>query len=339
MARRCCALQADFTCTDEGPRLIGVVDIQSPVGDVESRDVYGNRLDDVRKVQVLLNKVGPGEGGPTAPGSSGVLKVDGLCGPLTRRAVVVFQRKQFPEKPPDGIVDPNQRTLYRLNQIATPELDNGLVAKATAGLATVKAYLSLAIVKASAVLMEWRLDNPLFKLSQQEALLNENFHLDRSTDRVRDLGTILDVYQRMLTVVGHIPRGPNQKTAFGFIAASPLNRSGVIPFAFAYGGGWRLLQGYSGKDSDFLDPVRKDLIYVTQHLMNAHEGAFIYAIVHELAHYVGGRSGDIDAIADRAYFHRQLDMYKRLSAYEATTNADSYAQYVWQVNRGAHFRP
>ena len=338
MALRCCALHEDFTCSDERPKVV-VVDIQSPVGDVESRGVFGNRMDDVRRVQALLNKVGPSEGGPTAPGSSGVLKVDGLCGPLTRRAIVVFQRKQFPEKPPDGIVDPDQRTLYRLNQIATPELDNVLVAKATAGLATVKAYLSLAIVKASAVLMEWRLDNPLFKLSQQEALLNENFHLDRSTDRVRDLGMILDVLQRMLTVVGHIPRGPNQKTAFGFIAASPLNKSGVIPYAFAYRGGWQFRQGETGNDPDFRDPTRTDLVYVTQHLMNAREGAFIYAMLHELAHYVGGKGDDIDAIADRAYFHRQLDRYKRLSAYEATTNADSYAQYVWQVNRGAHFRP
>jgi hypothetical protein len=58
-----------------------------------------------------------------------------------------------------------------------------------------------------------------------------------------------------------------------------------------------------------------------------------------MSHYVGGRSGEIDFIDDRAYYHRQRVKYERLSPYEAMTNADSFAQFVWQANVHAHFLP
>jgi peptidoglycan hydrolase-like protein with peptidoglycan-binding domain len=340
MLDTCCALQSDFICVDESPAASATAEtLKAPVGQVESRGVKGNLADDVRAIQRLLNKVKPEDGGSRAPGSSGFLAEDGICGPLTRKAIVAFQRKQFPDKPPDGIVDPEQRTLHRLNQLADPGLDAKLVAIATAGLSTIASYLARTIATISAIQATWNLPSALFPMTAEIAVLNENFHLDRSTDRDRDLEGIRAVYQDMLTVAGHVPRGPNQKAAFGFIAASPTPSRGKVPYAFAYSGGWKYRQGQSGKDPDFNDPMRHDLIYVTQHLLSARQGAFLYAIMHEMAHYVGGRIGDIDYIRDRAYFDRQLDKYKRLDAYDAMTNADSFSQYAWQVNRHEHFRP
>jgi peptidoglycan hydrolase-like protein with peptidoglycan-binding domain len=336
----CCALQSDFMCVDEQPAASPAAEtIKAPVGEIEARGARGNAPDDVRAIQRLLNKVEAQDGGSRAPGSSGTLTVDGLCGPLTRKAIGAFQRKQFPDKSADGIVDPDQRTLYRLNQLASPTLDAMLVAKATAGLTTIAGYLAQTIARISAIQATWSLPEPLFPMTADVATLNENFHLDKSTDRLRDLDGIRSVYQDMLTVAGHIPRGPNQKTAFGFIDASPTPSSGTIPYAFAYGGGWKYRQGQTGHDRSFPDPIRADLIYVTQHLLAARDGAFLYAMIHEMAHFVGGKNGDIDYIDDRAYFHRQLEKYKRLDAYEAATNADSFAQYAWQVNRREHFRP
>ena len=338
----CCCLRSDFMCTNTAPPADPTMEsISRPVGAIESRGpgTYGNVADDVRKIQRLLNTVPAQEGGPTAPGSSGVLAVDGLCGPLTRKAIVVFQKKQFPTLPPDGVVDPDRRTLYVLNSFGSPGVDGVLVAKATAGLATVRAYLAKTIMVLESIRMGLSLPSSLFGNKAAIAVLNENFHLDRSTDQMRDIDLILTTYRDMFTVTAHIPRGPNQKSAFGFIDASPTPIHGKPNFAFAYGGGWKYRQGFSGKDPDFANKIRADMIYVTHALLNGNSGIFTYAIIHELAHYVGGKNGDIDYIDDRAYFHRNRKRYDSLNTYEAYTNADSYAQYAWQVNRNEHFMP
>jgi peptidoglycan hydrolase-like protein with peptidoglycan-binding domain len=60
-----------------------------------------NSAGDVRTVQDLLNR-GPGAG----------LAVDGVCGPVTRRAIVSFQSGFLTR--PDGRVDPDGETLRRL---------------------------------------------------------------------------------------------------------------------------------------------------------------------------------------------------------------------------------
>jgi peptidoglycan hydrolase-like protein with peptidoglycan-binding domain len=338
----CCCLHSDFACTDTAPPADPTVEtISRPVGAIESRGprTYGNVADDVRKIQRLLNTVPANDGGPTAPGSSGVLDVDGLCGPLTRKAIVVFQKKQFPALPPDGVVDPARRTLYALNGFSAPGVDTVLVSKATAGLSSVRAYLAKTIMVLESIRMGLSLPSSLFGNKAALAVLNENFHLNRSTDQMRDIDLILSTYRDMFTVTAHIPRGPNQKTAFGFISAAPTQIHGKVPFAFAYGGGWKYMQGFSGKDPDFEGKMRADLIYVTQNLLNAKEGVFIYAMIHEMAHYVGGKSSDIDHIKDRAYFHKNRTRYNNLNAFESYTNADCYAQYAWQVNRNEHFTP
>jgi hypothetical protein len=337
VAELCCAFCEDFRCTDEEPGM-ALVTISAPVGAIEDRGLTkGNLTEDVKKVQTLLNKVSAADGGALAGGS--LLNVDGICGPKTRAAIRAFQKKQFPEHQPDVIVDPMQRTIYRLNELTDPGLGPALVAKATAGLATVRSYVANALTRVTAVLTTWGVPDPLFPLAKDEGQLNENFHLDRSTARVRDLMYVRSTLQSILTVCGHIPRGPNQKTAFGFLAASPAPSRGTVPYAFAYAGGWQFRQGESGNDHDFTSPMRLDFVYLTQKLLTSPDAIFLYVMVHELAHFVGGRRGDIDAILDRAYFHKELEKYKRLDAFEATNNADSYAQYVWLVNRGEHFRP
>ena len=73
-----------------------------------------NHAADVRVVQELLNNSLPAWGGPTPK-----LVVDGVCGPLTTAAVRRFQQVQLATVfPPDGRVDPRQKTLRRLNHIA-----------------------------------------------------------------------------------------------------------------------------------------------------------------------------------------------------------------------------
>jgi peptidoglycan hydrolase-like protein with peptidoglycan-binding domain len=73
-----------------------------------------NVANDVIVVQTLLNRVGPDDGGPAA-----TLQVDGRCGPKTNEAIKKFQLRQFVQAFADGRVDPNGRTLARLNDFDT----------------------------------------------------------------------------------------------------------------------------------------------------------------------------------------------------------------------------
>lgn len=68
-----------------------------------------NRPADVAAVQKRLNRVPPGDGGPAAP-----LAVDGLCGPLTKAAVLKFQRRYAPPLITDGRIDPGKNTWKKL---------------------------------------------------------------------------------------------------------------------------------------------------------------------------------------------------------------------------------
>jgi peptidoglycan hydrolase-like protein with peptidoglycan-binding domain len=68
-----------------------------------------NRFQDVETIQSLLNQVPPNQGGPQP-----LLDLDGICGPLTTGAIRRFQQFQFNFQ--DGRVDPNQRTLAKLNE-------------------------------------------------------------------------------------------------------------------------------------------------------------------------------------------------------------------------------
>ena len=70
-----------------------------------------NRRDDTETVQTLLNNASARTGVPKK-----LLKVDGWVGPLTVGAIHEFQKAQFGSS--DGRVDPNQKTIRRLNEIS-----------------------------------------------------------------------------------------------------------------------------------------------------------------------------------------------------------------------------
>jgi peptidoglycan hydrolase-like protein with peptidoglycan-binding domain len=63
-------------------------------------------------VQDALNKIDIADGGPDP-----LLVVDGFIGPKTVGAIDRFQNIQFPQKFPDGRMDPGQRTVTRLNEL------------------------------------------------------------------------------------------------------------------------------------------------------------------------------------------------------------------------------
>ena len=205
--------------------------------------------------------------------------------------------------------------------------------RANGGLSIVAAYLSRTLATLETIRAGMSLPSPLFRNEADIAVLNENFHLDRSSDPLRDLDAIIAVYRDIQLVVAHVPRGPNQKSAFGFIDAAKTRKHGRSLYGFCRAGAWKYSQGQTTEDG-----VRLDTVYLTHKVFTGANGIFQYVVLHEVAHFVGGRHGDIDCIRDQAYFHLDPARYERLSTYEAMTNADSYAQYAWQVNHRSHFR-
>ena len=75
-----------------------------------------NRTDDVRKVQIALNKVPATSGGPPKP----LETTTGVCGPKTIEAIQLFQIKHFGWCGADGRVDVNGVTHQKLNEFDGP---------------------------------------------------------------------------------------------------------------------------------------------------------------------------------------------------------------------------
>jgi peptidoglycan hydrolase-like protein with peptidoglycan-binding domain len=72
-----------------------------------------NRRTDVESIQQLLNAVPAASGGADPD-----LKVDGICGPKTKAAILNFQLRQFGNRLADGKVDPDGPTMSKLNELA-----------------------------------------------------------------------------------------------------------------------------------------------------------------------------------------------------------------------------
>ena len=70
-----------------------------------------NNPEEVKIIQQALNRIGPGLGGPSPK-----LVPDGIVGTKTIGAIEKFQSRQLGFF--DGRVDPNNKTINRINQLA-----------------------------------------------------------------------------------------------------------------------------------------------------------------------------------------------------------------------------
>lgn len=98
------------SCSIQGP---GGAEATALKGSVGQGGV--NQQADVRNVQSRLNRVAPEDGGPEVP-----LDVDGICGTLTRQAILTFQ-KRHPELLKDGRIDVGKNTWKRLLALSDGE--------------------------------------------------------------------------------------------------------------------------------------------------------------------------------------------------------------------------
>jgi hypothetical protein len=324
MSYRVKKLGWDFTCSAR--ELVGGSAVKNDIS--ASVGLGGVNLEaDVRTVQRLLNGAPPSQGGPVPK-----LEEDGKVGQLTVNAIAAFQKKQIGWS--DGRVDPGGQTLRRLQAIAEMSPDNPTLApSAVASIPDALQVITMARVHLQAARLAFSggPGGEIFAATNAAAaaLVNKHFHLDKAQSPLSALDMVDRIYSRMQVAIGHVPAG---SWVFEDDPSDPPDTA----YAFTYMGGYFFLTGQSQRSRT--GRIYLDRIYLCRRLVSYDSQAIVYAMVHELAHFCGGREGMGDAIDDWAYAHRPTG-YETLAPYSAIRNADCYAQYAWEAARHVAFRP
>ncbi|KAA0256268.1 hypothetical protein FBQ97_10815 [Acidobacteria bacterium ACD] len=314
-------LNLDGTCSPK-PLLGG----SSLPDDVKASVGLGgvNRWEDVLTVQRLLNGTPPEQGGPVPK-----LPEDGIVSQRLILAIAAFQRKQVGWS--DGRVDPGGETIRRLQAIN--EMPAGKPSLAPLAVESIPAALAM-IFLARAHLMNARFafagGGGLFAsvYASAAALVNKHFHLDRAVSPLSALDMVDGIFSKMQLAIGHVPAGT-------WVFEDDPSQPPDVAYAFTYWGGYLFMTGKSERRREGLFWL--DRIYLCRRLVSYDRDTIVYAMIHELAHFVGGALGTSDEVDDWAYAHRPTG-YETLAPYRAVRNADCYSQYAWEVSRHVAYR-
>ena len=323
MPRKVHRFDSDGSCTNDQSLLTnggsGSTTIRAAVGDAYPPRVQ-NYLDDVKAIQNALNRFAPNEGGPIEK-----LVPDGLCGPKTRGAIHHFQRKWelFPagSKFSDGIVDVNGKTIQRLNagagrpidlptEFATrmPEVIR-VISAARAALSVARQYLSrpqgLGGLGAFADIGK-----------TEYGWLDKHFKVSKKASPLARLNEIDNIFFGMQTAIGYVPQGI-------VLATEEPAGTAVGTYMFTFSGGYHIRAADQTWNGNHVGTI-----YMCPKSRTLSQTGFAYAMVHELAHFVGPTENGID---DQAYFHKEAFKYKNLTPDLAFLNADCYSQFAFEA--------
>lgn len=322
-----CCIGEGFTCSAYDPRPdITYLEVASAVGAAAAR--VRNLAADVRIVQGLLNKISFAAGGPERP-----LATDGICGKLTCAAIVRFQKVAMGTAYPDGIVDPQKRTIYRLNELATPNslTDDTLREMYRTHIAAAGAMILAGLRVVQFAMAQASLPNPITSDSAGARQLQAHFRLGQARDRAAHLAVIDRVLRDMHAITAYQPHGPNQKPGFGWLESGTDPALKDTYYAFAYSSGAHKPGRVTQRG------MRVDLLYLTRRILSLRSPAISYVIVHELAHFVGNAAQN-QPIRDAAYLNGQQASYDALRADQCLLNADCYSQLCHEAKFGTVFR-
>lgn len=282
----------------------------------------GNRQHDVRTVQELLN---------TASDQSGVphkrIAVDGLVGPETIRAIREFQQAHFLWA--DGRVDPNQKTLAKLNEIAFGSADSGTVT-AEAAVKVPKPMDFASDVQGEA--LRW------VQAAQAQLLLSRTMYTTPpSIPSVKPfINVAVDTHFHLDQAAAPLPLLDYLSKIFGLIMQTITNSKfyyqndttgNIEDFAYTWEGGYHLPGTTLNK------------ICFCKRFTHCGPLSRTAMIIHECAHFVGGQ----DKAADRiGHYASELPFpeganqdgpknYRDLDPADAVHNACSYAAFTCNV--------
>ncbi len=287
----------------------GPIAISQPVG---RGPLARNKPDDVRVIQEALNRVtvAGAPGGPMP-----FLKVDGICGPRTNAAIARFQ--QFQLKIFDGVIEPNKKTIVRLNQILEPVSHDDLKAKVRLTLPIVSQAIEAALRNLQAVIAGDPTSSGLAATATDR--LNRHFRLntlkpfEESTTRVE----LFSTYLRFKTVITN-PEVFN----IGALDEFDLDRNNP-KIALTQMNGFFQEGVEDPRTKRRLDHIHLGLGFFAPRVSPSF-AAFI--ILHELSHFVG--RANLQKIDDfgRGWFNEQF--IAPLTVQQRLRNADSYATFA-----------
>jgi len=300
--------------------LTGPIAIEKPVG---SGPLARNQASDVRIIQEALNQVArKGAAGGAAPS----LKVDGICGPRTKAAISRFQQVQL--KIFDGVIEPNKKTIIRLNEIIEPVSDEDLRNKLLLALPLVRLAIGAALRNLQAVIANGpATTGPAATASDR---LNRHFRLNTlsASSQAEARIDLFGTFTRFNTVISN-PQVFNIDVADEF----DLNKSDP-QIALTTLQGFFEEGAVDKSNGRRLDRIHLGLGFFAPRV-NGDFAAFI--ILHELAHFIGRANGqDIDDFG-KGWFD---DLFvKPLSAVERLSNADSYAGFAHECRVNSSTKP
>ncbi|WP_024879006.1 peptidoglycan-binding domain-containing protein [Methylosinus sp. LW3] len=280
-----------------------------------------NSYSDVLKIQQLLDKIPKINGGP-AP----LLATDGICGPLTRGAILDFQKKQFPANPqfhdgwrPDGRVDPGKWTIDKMNVIANWGSRTDLLEIARKQAPVARARVMNALHRLSVVRSSYALPSPLFSNAQLKREADWHFKFHKAAYPLENIDAVSTIYQRMNAALTKFIAG-----SFPLFQLSDHYREDALAYAHVGGYSFSIAEIESGEQGAY--------IYVANERFGS-----LPVIIHELGHYCGGRfrSGrEIDHVStphpkpNGAAREAGRHDYRRMTPQEALKNVYSYQVYA-----------
>src|SRR5262249_54793422 len=155
-------------------------------------------------------------------------------------------------------------------------------------------------------------------------LANLHFKVDDLPDPQMAVFRLLGVFQRMKAVLLR-PGGTWGPANFDWDPKSDVAEHNTW-FAYTYAGG-------ANRAGEKTGDVRMDMIYMCPVLDTTTDDGIIQTIIHEMAHFVGAKSG-AEEITDHAY--GQVDGVKMsaLSALKRTHNAESIGNFAFEAKYG-----
>jgi peptidoglycan hydrolase-like protein with peptidoglycan-binding domain len=283
-----------------------------------------NLGDDVRKVQNALNSIPKHEGGTKTETGEGELVPDGLIGNLTSKAIFNYQAKLGLTK--DGIVDVGMATDRSLAGLKstygslTKEMLEHTVQVSSILELTRSAIASAVAYKNNPPSAS---SGPFPSLGQmgktQWEKMVKHFQIDKFPNWRTEAQNISSLYMDMKMAVGHIPQGM-------ILIADEPDSSSEGAFAFTFAGGYQLAER-----NKTWNGIPRGTIYLCPLMHKLDRDAFSYVLIHELAHFVGPVSETSVQIDDYAYRHSKGSRYDQLLPWQRTHNADSYAQFAFDV--------
>jgi peptidoglycan hydrolase-like protein with peptidoglycan-binding domain len=298
----------------------GPIAISLPVG---VGPLARNQPEDVRIIQDALNQVSlKGVAGGPIP----FLTVDGICGPKTNAAISRFQQVQLQIF--DGVIEPNKKTILRLNEIVDPISDEDLRAKVRQAVPIVGQAVAAALSNLQAVIAGGPSASGPAAIATDR--LNRHFRLDAlsSSDQSTARIDLFRSYTRYSTVILN-PELFNLDVVDEF----DLDKTNA-KIALTRGQGFFEEGQIDEETKKRLDHIHLGLGFFAPSV-TPEFAAFI--ILHELSHFVGHSDGRFIVDNGRGWFD---DTFIRpLSADQRLTNADSYATFAHECRVGSPVKP